>query len=203
MQQVCHTGINQGCCDNPVSGSAERTVASPPNKAAYNVLLRPKRTKSQQCQAPHMHTRTSFPCLALPSMRAHLYRYLSSTGSTGAPATNAPVEKVSRQCAGLVVPSGATMNSGYLPHGAQHGIGLALGKAWRKAGAQQPGTCKLPCARRHAHALQAHTRAEPCLNRGGLLAVAMTSQTCTLALSCPDQRNAAARSTRGVGCLLL
>ena len=45
---------------------------------------------------------------------ARLKRYLNSTGSTGAPATNAPVEKASRQCAGLVVPSGATMNSGYL-----------------------------------------------------------------------------------------
>ena len=45
---------------------------------------------------------------------ARLKRYLNSTGSTGAPATNAPVEKVSRQCAGLVVPSGATVNSGYL-----------------------------------------------------------------------------------------
>lgn len=43
-----------------------------------------------------------------------LKRYLKSTGSTGAPATNAPVEKVSRQCTGLVVPSGATVNSGYL-----------------------------------------------------------------------------------------
>ena len=53
-------------------------------------------------------------CMCRRGRGARLKRYLKSTGSTGAPATNAPVEKVSRQCAGLVVPSGATVNSGYL-----------------------------------------------------------------------------------------
>ena len=40
--------------------------------------------------------------------------YLSSTGMTGRPGAKAPLAKVSRQCLCLVVPSGATMNNGYL-----------------------------------------------------------------------------------------
>lgn len=45
---------------------------------------------------------------------AHLDLYRISTGSTGFPKANAPLEKGSRQLAPLVVPSGIIRNSGYL-----------------------------------------------------------------------------------------
>ena len=71
-------------------------------------------------------------------------RYRSSTGTTGAPAENAPRRKRSRQGRGLVVASGAIMTRGYLRRRGQAGAGALARQAWRcgrEAGQAAPHCC--------------------------------------------------------------